>query len=132
MEKYIDFFKRDKFAGYCGIKLVECKPGHAIAQVDIEKHHLNGVNVVHGGLLFTLADFAFAAAVNAYGFVTLSVSSSISYFDKSETGIIMAEAKELSRSNKLINCDVSIKHESGLMLANFKGVAYITKKQITF
>jgi acyl-CoA thioesterase len=100
--------------------------------VEIGPDHLNGAGVVHGGLLFTLADFAFAVAVNTYGKVTLSVSTSMSYFDKSTEGIIYAEARELSRSNKLIHCDVLVKHESGSLLASFKGTAYITSKDITF
>ena len=132
MDKYLDYFKGDRFAAYNGIKLTECKPGFAKAQVKICAEHLNGAGVVHGGLLFTLADFAFAAAVNAYGTLTLSVSASVSYFDKSTEGLIIAEAHELSRSNKLIHCDISITHESGTPLANFKGTAYITKQKITF
>lgn len=132
MEKYIEYFKSDKFAAHNGIQLTECKPGYAKATVKVESYHLNGAGVVHGGLLFTLADFAFAAAVNSYETVSLSISASMSYFDKSTEGIIIAEARELSRSNKLIHCDVSVKHESGTLLANFKGTAYISSHKINF
>lgn len=132
MDKYIEHFKGDRFATTNGIYIVECEPGYAKAAVEIGPDHLNGAGVVHGGLLFTLADFAFAVAVNTYGKVTLSVSTSMSYFDKSTDGIIYAEARELSRSNKLIHCDVLVKHESGSLLASFKGTAYITSKDITF
>lgn len=130
MAIYHDCLKNDKFATYNGIELLDCKPGYAKAQVKIEPHHLNGADVVHGGLLFTLADFAFAAAVNAYGKVTLSVSNTITYFNKSSQGLIYAEAIETSRSNKLAHCDINIKHTSGMLLANFKGTAYITKQEI--
>ncbi len=132
MEKYLKYFKGDRFAAYNGIDLVECKPGYAKTMVKVEETHLNGAGVVHGGLLFTLADFAFAVAVNAYGKVTLSVSTNMTYFDKSVDGIIFAEASEISRSNKLIHCGVSIFHESGNLLANFKGTAYITSEEIIF
>jgi acyl-CoA thioesterase len=132
MDKYIEYFKRDKFAAACGIKLIECYPGYAKTEVNIASKHLNGADVVHGGLLFTLADFAFAAAANAYGYVTLAVSNSISYYDKCDNGLIIAEAMELAKSNRLIHCDVSIKHESGTLLASLKGTAYITKQTISF
>lgn len=129
-EKYKALLEKDRFATTNGIELLESKPGYAKAMVKVSPEHLNAAGVVHGGLLFTLADFAFAAAANAYGSVALSVATSMSYFDKSTEGIIYAEAKELARSNKLINCDVDILHESGTKLANFKGTAYVTKQQI--
>jgi acyl-CoA thioesterase len=132
MPKFKQFFKKDKFAAASGIELVECRPGYAKAQVVIREHHLNGANVVHGGLIFTLADFAFAAAVNSYGFVTLSVNASISYFAKSDNGIITAEAREISRSNRLCTCDINIYGAAGKLLGNFKGTAYITKETIDF
>jgi len=132
MEKFINFFKTDNFATGNGIVLTECKPGYAKAQVEINKSHLNGAGVVHGGLLFTLADFCFAAAVNSYGNVTLSINASISYFAKSTEGIITAEAKEISRSNKLSTCDINVYDQAGQLLANFKGMAYITKTIIEF
>jgi len=132
MEKYIEYFKGDRFAAINGIQLLECKPGYAKASVEIGPDHLNGAGVVHGGLMFTMADFAFAAAVNSYGKVTLSISTSMSYFDKSTEGILIAEAREIARSNKLIHCDVSVREESGKLLAAFKGTAYITSKEIKF
>ena len=132
MDNYLEYFKKDKFAAYCGIELTECRPGFAKAEVRIAPHHLNGAGVLHGGLLFTLADFAFAAAVNSYGTVTLSVAAQITYFDKSTEGLIIAEAREVSRSNKLIHCDIEIRHASGDLLANFKGTAYRTSQKINF
>jgi len=129
---YSAYFKGDKFAAANGIVLVECRPGYALSKVDINEHHLNGAGVVHGGLLFTLADFTFAAATNSYGQVALSINASITFFAKSITGRIFAEAIEVSKSNKLINCDINIKHEDGTLLANFKGTAYVTKTEINF
>lgn len=132
MDNFLEYFKKDKFAAHCGIGLTECHPGFAKAEVRITPHHLNGAGVLHGGLLFTLADFAFAAAVNSYGIVTLSVVAQITYFDKSTEGLIVAEAREVSRSNKLIHCDIEIRHESGDLLASFKGTAYRTSQKINF
>jgi acyl-CoA thioesterase len=132
MDKYTEYFKRDQFAAFNGIQLIACGLGYAKAEVEIRPEHLNGADVVHGGLLFTLADFAFAASVNAYGLVTLSISNTISYFEKSTEGKITAESKEIARSNKLATCDINIVNESGKLLANFKGTAYITKKEIIF
>jgi acyl-CoA thioesterase len=132
MDKYQQYFTADKFAMGNGIELTECRPGYAKVQVKIEERHLNGAGVVHGGLLFLLADFCFAAAVNSYGLVSLSINASISFFAKSTDGTLTAEAKEISRSNKLSTCDINIYDEQGQLLANFKGTAYITPKAIEF
>ena len=127
-----EYFRGDNFARENGISLVSCKPGHAIVKVEITERHLNGAGVVHGGLLFTLADFAFAAATNSYGNVALSINATMSFFEKSDSGTIIAEAIEVARSNKLIHCDISIRQENGTLLANFKGTAYVTKTKIEF
>jgi acyl-CoA thioesterase len=132
MDKYQQYFTADRFAMSNGIELVECHPGYARAKVKIGANHLNGAGVVHGGLLFTLADFCFAAAVNSYGSVTLSINASVSFFAKSTEGTIIAEAKEIARSNKLCTCNINITNEQGQLLANFKGTAYITKETIDF
>jgi acyl-CoA thioesterase len=130
--KCFEYFKGDNFARENGIELVSCNPGHAIAKVEITQNHLNGARVVHGGLLFTLADFAFAAATNSYGKVALSINASMNFFEKSNSGILIAEATEINRSNKLIHCDINIRQENGVLLANFKGTAYVTKTEIEF
>ena len=132
MNSYKAYFKNDNFADSNGIELIECRPGYAKVQVNIEERHLNGAGVVHGGLLFTLADFCFAAAVNSYGYVSLSINASITFFAKSTEGLITAEAHEISRSNKLSTFDINMYDETSKLLANFKGMAYITKEKIEF
>ncbi len=131
-EKYIAYFKRDNFARENGFVMTHCSPGHAIAQVAIGERHLNGAGVVHGGLLFSLADFAFAGASNSFGKVALSINASITNFHASKSGIITAEAKVITKSNKLIHCNIDVVHESGQILANFKGTVYVTKTEIEF
>ncbi len=133
MDKYKQYFKKDRFAAHNEIILADCRPGYAKATVKIKNYHLNGADVVHGGLLFTLADFCFAAAVNSYGNVSLSINADISFFCKSTEGAtITAEATEISRSNKLSSYTISVKDEKGTLLAEFRGTAYITKDIINF
>lgn len=71
---YVDFFKKDHFAMDAGIELKEAKPGYAVACVNVIEKHLNAGGVVQGGLLFTLADLAIAAAANAHGLLAFSIS----------------------------------------------------------
>jgi acyl-coenzyme A thioesterase PaaI-like protein len=61
----------DLFAKHVGIRLVETKEGYAKAEMDIHEYHLNGVRMVQGGAIFTLADYAFAAASNSRGLLCI-------------------------------------------------------------
>jgi Uncharacterized protein, possibly involved in aromatic compounds catabolism len=66
MEKeMIEIIKNDQFAKLVGLELVKVELGYAEVRMVITEKHLNGVGIVQGGALFTLADFAFAAAANA-------------------------------------------------------------------
>lgn len=124
LEEIKKFFKRDKFAAYCGIELLEVKPGTAKAAMEVKEEHLNGVNTVHGGAIFTLADFAFAAAANSYGNITVAINVNITYMKALTAGKITAEAREISRNPKLSTYTIDIYDDKGDVAAVFQGLAY--------
>ena len=76
----IKFFKRDRFAVLAGCELLEIREGYARARMTVAEHHLNGGDFCQGGAIFTLADLAFAAAVNSHLVLTVSTSSNITFF----------------------------------------------------
>lgn len=116
--------KDDKFAKYVGIRLIEVGKGFAITELTLSETHLNGVDRVQGGVIFTLADYAFGAASNSHGFSTVGINVNISYF-KAPTGkIIRAEAKEISAQNKICGYQVNVLDEDGSLIANFNGLGY--------
>jgi len=91
--KLMELLKNDRFAAYIGIELVKVEPGYAMVKMEISEKHLNGANIIQGGAIFTLADFAFAAASNACGHVTVGINANISYFQASTGKTLIAEAK---------------------------------------
>lgn len=116
--------KDDKFAKYVGIRLVEVAKGYAVTELTLNENHLNGVGRVQGGVIFTLADYAFGAASNSHGFTTVGINVNISYY-KSPTGkVIRAEAKEISAQNKICGYQVNILDEDGSLIACFNGLGY--------
>ncbi len=120
----IKFFKRDRFAHFIGIELISVSSGHAVTRLELQKQHLNGLDVVQGGAIYTLADFAFAAAINSCGIATVGINTSISYF-KAPTGkFLTAEAKEISSNKKICGCDVNVFDEDGSLVAKFSGTGY--------
>jgi acyl-CoA thioesterase len=100
----IKFFENDRFAAHCGAKLIDVDQGRAVARLDIEPQHFNAAGGVQGGAIFTLCDFAFAAAINSHGSLTVGVSSSIQYFSQPKGAYITAIAREISRGHKLSRC----------------------------
>lgn len=118
------YFKKDKFAQYVGIELLDVKDGWAKASLQIKTEHLNGLNLVHGGAIFTLADLAFAAAANSRGSVAVSINNTISYVKSPQGDIIYAEAKEVSANHKLATYAVHVTDAQGDIVAVFQGTVY--------
>lgn len=132
MPNYNKQFDKDKFAKVNGIKLIDAAPGFASASMEICENHHNSVSIVHGGALFTLADFAFAVASNTHGRVSLAINAEISFFKALSVGILTAVAKEISINNKLATYLVEIKNENEELIAHFKGTVYRKQETIDF
>ncbi len=131
MEKIKNFFiENDKFARECGIELLSVEEGKAVARMNVQKRHHNGVNTAHGGAIFTLADFAFAVAANSYGTVAVAINVSISYLKAHTTGYLYAYARELSKGSKLGSYTVEIKNEAGELIAIFQGMVFRKDKPL--
>ena len=119
----------DRFAKHAGVELVEMAPGYAKVKMAIEEYHLNGVKIVHGGAIFTLADFAFAVASNSHGRVAVGINASISYVKAARSGVLFAEAREISLNAKLGNYSVNVFDEQGELVAVFQGTVYRKKEE---
>ena len=118
------FLSNDRFSAHVGIQLVEVSPGHAKATLEVSAKHLNGVGIAHGGAIFSLADFVFAAASNAYGTVAVAINASISFVKAVRGGVLTAEAREVSRNPKLATYAIEIHDAAGEIVASFQGMVY--------
>lgn len=118
------FFQRDAFAAANGIRLVTAGEGRAAAEMEITARHLNGIGVVQGGAVFTLADLAFAAAVHSRGRVALAIHCTISFLRAAKEGILRAEAEEVSCGERIALYRVRVSDGSGQTVAVFDGTAY--------
>ncbi len=130
MELIKQFFKKDKFAEYVGIELLEVGKGSAKTRMEINENHLNGIGTVHGGALFTLADFTFAVAANSYGNVTVAINVNISFMKAAQRGVLFAEAREISRNPKISTYTVDITDNNDELIAIFQGMAYTKREKI--
>jgi len=129
-QKISSKFENDRFAKFSGIFLTEVSPGYARAKMVINEMHLNAADVVQGGAIFTLADFAFAAASNSHGKLSLAIDAEISFFRSVSSGTLTATAREISLHNKLGTYLIDITNEQEELVAHFKGTVY--RKSISF
>lgn len=116
--------ERDRFAAENGITLADVQRGAAVARMEVGARHLNGVGIVQGGAIFTLADLAFAAAANSHGDVAVAIDVSISFIKAVSAGTLTAEAREEALNPRLSTCLVRVTDEAGELVALFKGTAY--------
>ena len=120
----------DRFAKYVGIQLLEVTAGSARASLEIDRQHLNAVNIAHGGAIFALADLVFAAASNSHGNVAVAINANISYLKAVSGGTLTAEAKEVSRNQKLATYSIRVTDDSGDLVATFQGMVYRKKDPV--
>lgn len=114
----------DYFREHLGVKVVDAKDGYAKVSMKIAKEHTNSVGMTHGGVVFALADFAFAEAVNFGEKQAVAVQVSINFIRPSSEGdVLTAEAVRISEGKKFALCDVKITKENKL-IASFSGLAY--------
>lgn len=130
MDKIKKYFKNDRFAEFTGIEILEIKEGWSRVKMNITENHLNGVGIVHGGAIFTLADLAFAAAANSHGNISVGINASISYMKAGKGKLLIAEAQEVSRNPRISSYVVRVTDEENDLVAIFQGMAYIKKDKI--
>jgi len=103
---------------------VSAEPGYAVVQMEITDNHLNGVDMVQGGAIFTLADYAFAAASNYGGVVTVGVNVNISFLKPPAGKTITAEAREISAGRKVSHVHIDVFDENRDLVAVVHGTGY--------
>lgn len=98
-EELIEYFKGDLFAMNMGAEIDGVTETGAVCTLALHDGHRNARGVVMGGVLFTLADFAFAVAANAHGIPTVTFTSQIHFLTPARGDTLRAEA-ELVRDGK--------------------------------
>ena len=114
--------ERDRAARRLGIVIDEAGPGHARVSMTVTEDMLNGVDILHGGLMFMLADFAFAVASNTHGVRAIGRAADIEYVRPGRLGErLVARATERRRGSRSAVYDVVVTNPDGEIVADFRG-----------
>lgn len=116
--------QNDHVADLLGIRLLKVEAGYALVEMELRDDFLNGVGGLHGGIIFTLADYAFAVACNSGGIPTVAVNANISYCKLARGKSVTAEAREVSSGRKICHAEVSVYDEEKTLIARFSGTGY--------
>jgi len=123
-------YDNDAFSQWLGIEVVEVKDGYCELKMTVRKEMLNGFQIAHGGIAYSLADSALAFASNSHGRKSLSVETSISHtVSVKEGNVLTANTEELSLSDKIGVYHITITNQDNQEVAYFKGTVYRTTKE---
>ena len=112
---------RDEASRRLGIELVDHGEGRAVTRMAVREDMVNGHAIAHGGLVFTLADTAFACACNSFGPVTVASSAEIVFVAPARAGdVLTAEAVLRTRFGRAGLYDVTVRRDDAV-IAEFRG-----------
>ena len=105
-----------------GMTLVSVTPGAAVLSMTVTRAMVNGHGLAHGGFIFTLADSAFAFACNSRGQRHVAQNCQVTFVAAGKLGmVLMAEARERQRGERSGIYDVTVRDETGAVIAEFRG-----------
>ncbi len=124
-EGFRERVRKDPFGCFLGIKVDEVESGYARAYVRVRKEFQNFSGYIHGGLIFSLADQAFAAASNSFERLALGLQMSINYLSPPVVGDgLTAEAHQIHSGKKISVYRIKVKDSSGKLIADCQGTVY--------
>ena len=130
-DRILKFFNdNDHFAKENGMVITRLGEGTSEAVLTATDRHFNGMGIIMGGALFTLSDFAFAAALNSFGFRAVGMNASNSFL-KPGKGVpgakFTARAKLVSKTRRTAVFDVNVYDEDNRLLAHSLMTGFITE-----
>jgi acyl-CoA thioesterase len=105
-----------------GLTIEEVREDYARVSMLVRADMLNGHGYAHGGMIFALADSAFAYVCNGANHASMAAQASIVFLDKVREGeILIAEAEEVAREGRAGVTRVAVETADGRRIAEFTG-----------
>ena len=130
-DRTIQFFNdNDHFAKENGMAITRLEEGASEAVLTATERHVIGMNIIMGGALFTLSDFAFAAAIHTFGFRAVGMNTTTAFL-KPGKGIpgakFTARAKVVSKTRRTAVFDVNVYDDQDRLLTHSIMTGFITE-----
>ena len=119
-----DYMKSEPYANHLGMTLTDFGPGTATAEITVESHMLNTHKTVHGAIIFSLADYVFAAACNSYGRTAVGLNTTVNFMAPAVQGAhLNATATEERRNYRTSWYNIRVECD-GELIATMEALAY--------
>lgn len=117
------------FGELIGLKFTKCEEGHSQCVLEISEHLINPHRVLHGGVIYSMADTGMGAAL--YSFLEddelcTTVEIKIAYFAPVTSGFLTCNTKLIHKSKKIASLESEV-HKGGQLIAKATGTFYIYK-----
>ena len=121
----------DRASQWAGMVLEHTDEGSATLTLEVQAHHCNVHGMCHGGVIFLLADSAFAFACNSRNQATLAQHNMISFVAAGKLGDhLTARATEVSLTGRSGIYDVRVTTQEGVTVAEMRGMSRAIKGQL--
>ncbi len=108
-----------------GITIGEVKPNEAVCTMFVGDDMVNSHQYCHGGLVYSLADTAFAYACNSTNRASVTLTATISYIAPAKFGdTLSAYAKVVGETGRTGVCEVAVKNQQDKLIARYQGTCY--------
>ena len=118
----------DHFAKKNNIRITKIREGYAEAVFEADDRHLNGLGIVQGGALYTLADLAFAGASNSYGDKCVAMTAAVSFIRPGSGKILRAAAREVNKGRRSCVIEVEVRGETEKLVAKIQFTGFFYEK----
>ena len=121
--------EKDSFSKWLGIDLLLIEENICRLGCTIKSDMLNGFEIAHGGITYSLADSCLAFAANSCGFQCVSIETSISHLKKVQLGdYLITEAYKLKGEGKTKTFEITVLNQDELLVARFTGLVHVSTK----
>lgn len=122
---------RDAASRMLGMTIDAMAPGYARVSMSVRDDMVNGHKTCHGGLIFSLADSAFAFACNSGNQSTVGAACNVDYLRPAFAGdVLVAEAEQRSRSGRTGVYDVTVRNQHDETVVLFRGRAHQVRGEV--
>jgi acyl-CoA thioesterase len=124
-------WREDNASKWLGMKVEEVRPGYARLSMAVTQNMVNGHNLCHGGLIFTLADSTFAFACNSHNQRAVAAGCSIEFLAPAFLGdVLTAEGLEQALRGRTGVYDMKVTNQKNELIAVFRGKSATIKGQL--
>ena len=121
--------EKDSFSNWLGIEVLLIEENLCRLGCTIKFDMLNGFEIAHGGITYSLADSCLAFAANSCGYQCVSIETSISHLKKVQLGdYLITEAHKLKEEGKTKTFEIIVLNQDELLVARFTGLVHVSTK----